>query len=643
MSGTLKILHLEDDADDAELVEAKLRSAWSACEITRAQNRAEFVAALEGTSCDVILADFALPTFDGLTALRMARETSPETPFVFVSGAMGEDMAVESLKRGATDYVLKNRLFRLPSAVERALGEAAERRRRREAEDALRASERSYRRFVERNAAGVIRSTIEGRILESNDSLAHMLGYESAAELQELRTTDLYFNLADQEALIGRLRGEKTLTGDEVLLKRKDGSPVWALLNISLLDGDSRENPVFEGTVIDITARKRVEGARERLAAIVESSDDAILAKSLEGIIESWNQGAERLYGYTAAEVVGRPVSILMQPNHPEEFEKMLQRVARGEAVKHYETSRVTKDGRIIDVSLTVSPIRDAAGNVTGASTVARDITERKRAEEEIKELNAALERRVAERTAELTAANKELEAFSYSVSHDLRAPLRAMDGFCQALQEDYADRLDLQGKTYLGRVRAASQRMDQLVEGILGLSRTARSEMRRETVNLSSIAHSVARELEAANPRRHVELVVAPGLLGYADANLIRVVLQNLLANAWKFTGKHPQARIEVGSVEHEGETAYFVRDDGAGFDMRYAQKLFGAFQRLHTPSEFEGTGIGLATLQRIIHRHGGRVWAEGEVEKGATVYFTLGKQSNGSRESRVWEPGSG
>jgi len=248
-------------------------------------------------------------------------------------------------------------------------------------------------------------------------------------------------------------------------------------------------------------------------------------------------------------------------------------------------------------------------------------IEERKRAQGEINKLNRELESRVAE----LAAANKELEAFAYSVSHDLRAPLRAMDGFCQALMEDYADKLDFEGKSYLQRVRAASQRMDQLVDGLLGLSRTARSEMRRTAVNMSAMAQTIALELQKAGPRRQVEFVIAPGLVVNADANLLRAVLQNLLGNSWKFTSKHPQARIEVGTVERESQTTYFVRDDGAGFEMAYANKLFGAFQRLHTPTEFEGTGIGLATVQRIIHRHGGRIWAEGGIEKGAVFFFTI------------------
>ncbi|OYE04158.1 hypothetical protein CDG79_14825 [Nostoc sp. 'Peltigera membranacea cyanobiont' 232] len=253
------------------------------------------------------------------------------------------------------------------------------------------------------------------------------------------------------------------------------------------------------------------------------------------------------------------------------------------------------------------------------------EINERKKAESEILRLNVQLEQRVAERTAQLEATNKEMEAFSYSVSHDLRAPLRSIDGFSQALLEDYADKLDALGQNYLQRVRAATQRMAQLIDDLLNLSRLTRSEMRCEKVDLSALVEAIATELHKTQPERQVEFAIAPGLVTNGDAHLLRVVLENLLGNAWKFTGKHQKARIEFGLLQQDDTNVYFVRDDGTGFDMAYIEKLFGAFQRLHAMTEFEGTGIGLATVQRIIHRHGGRVWAESAVEQGATFYFTL------------------
>jgi signal transduction histidine kinase len=243
----------------------------------------------------------------------------------------------------------------------------------------------------------------------------------------------------------------------------------------------------------------------------------------------------------------------------------------------------------------------------------------------DLQKANNELEQRVMERTAELEAANKELEAFSYSVSHDLRAPLRSIDGFSQAILEDYGDKLDAQGQSDLRRVRAATQRMAQLIDDMLNLSRVTRGEIKREQIDLSALVQSVGAEIQKAEPGRAVEFTVAKGVAVNGDPRLLRIVLENLLRNAWKFTGKHPGAKIEFGVSQNNGKPVYFVRDDGAGFDMAHVNKLFGAFQRLHAITEFHGTGVGLATIQRIVTRHGGRVWAEGKVEQGATFYFTL------------------
>jgi signal transduction histidine kinase len=249
----------------------------------------------------------------------------------------------------------------------------------------------------------------------------------------------------------------------------------------------------------------------------------------------------------------------------------------------------------------------------------------RRLAEQKLEQMNAELEQRVAERTRLLEAANKELEAFSYSVSHDLRAPLRSIDGFSQILGRKLGDQLDATGKDYLLRIQRASQRMGELIDDLLKLARVSRAELKKENMDLSRIARDVIEELQARAPGRQVEVAIEDGVVAQADGRLIRGVLENLLGNAWKFTARQDAARIAFGRCEIDGRTVCFVRDNGAGFDMQYANKLFGAFQRLHKTEEFEGTGVGLATVQRIINRHGGRVWAEGAVGEGATFYFTL------------------
>ncbi|PYQ22183.1 MAG: histidine kinase [Acidobacteria bacterium] len=266
---------------------------------------------------------------------------------------------------------------------------------------------------------------------------------------------------------------------------------------------------------------------------------------------------------------------------------------------------------------------RDEIGLLVGTFNEMLDQIQRQ--DSDLKEARADLERRVDTRTRDLAAANKELEAFSYSVSHDLRAPLRAIDGFSKAVLSGYGPQLDERGRHYLERVRAGTQRMAQLIDDLLGLARVSRRQLVRQRVNLSEVAGQVAAELARRQPSRQVRLDVQPGLSAEVDPHLLTIVLENLMGNAWKFTGKKAEAHVEVGQRADGPEPAFYVRDNGAGFDMEYADKLFGAFQRLHADTDFEGTGIGLATVQRIVARHGGRIWAEGGVDKGATFYFTL------------------
>ena len=282
-------------------------------------------------------------------------------------------------------------------------------------------------------------------------------------------------------------------------------------------------------------------------------------------------------------------------------------------------------DGSRCQILAYATPFHHETGRLEGAMNAVVDITERKRAEEELRQLNEELERRVAGRTAELVEANKELDAFAHSVSHDLRAPLRAISGFGQFLSEECASALDGRGRDYLRRMLDSAERMSTLIDDLMQFAHASRAELRRQPVDLSALAEEVARDLQLAGPKRVVKFVCAPGLHATGDSRLLRVVLVNLLGNAWKYTGKVAEPQVEFGCTGANGEGAFFIRDNGAGFDMRYVERLFGAFQRLHSMAEFEGTGVGLATVQRIIHRHGGRIWAEAGVNEGATFHFTL------------------
>lgn len=411
----------------------------------------------------------------------------------------------------------------------------------------------------------------------------------------------------------------------EIKNRAKDGSPYWVDTTIvPFLDAAGKPRQ-YVAIRADITERKAAEMAQLQLVAIVNSTDDAIIGKTLDGIITSWNSGAEKIFGYTVEEMLGQPVLKLIPPEHQAEEIDILARIGRGERLAQFETVRLRKDGSRVDVSLTISPILDGRGRIIGASKIARDITERKRAREQIQRLNADLERRVAERTAELETANKELEAFSYSVSHDLRAPLRAVSGFAGIVIEDFGGQLPAEGQRYLERIRSGGQRMGELIDDLLAFSRLSRQPLNRQLVDTRRVVQAALDETRAQREGRDLDLNVGELPACHGDPALLKQVWVNLVSNAVKYTRGKTPAVVEIGSARENDETVYFIRDNGTGFDMQYAGKLFGVFQRLHRDDEFEGTGVGLAIVQRIVHRHGGRVWAEAAIGRGATFYLTL------------------
>jgi PAS domain S-box-containing protein len=396
------------------------------------------------------------------------------------------------------------------------------------------------------------------------------------------------------------------------------------LVTILLLANITKRSQVIAHDAMRQAAQ--ADEQRLQLASIVESSDDAIIASDLNDAIQSFNKGAERLFGYAAHEVVGRSISQLLPEGQLGEEPALVARLRAGETVTPLETVRRRADGHLVDVSVTMSPIRESQGQIVGVSWAGRDISERKRAQLQIVRAREAAE-----------AANRELEAFSFSVAHDLRGPLRSIHGFSHILLKDYGPVLDAVAQTHLSRVQSSAKLMGRLIDALLELGRISRTDLSLQRVNLSHLASATAERLREFEPDRAVEFLIDDGLSEQGDSTLLGAVLDNLLGNAWKFTRNTLQARIEVGRTDDNGRSVYYVRDNGVGFDMAHASKLFGVFQRLHSSEEFEGTGVGLATVQRIIRRHGGDVWADATVGEGAAFYFTFGQAADSSRETQT------
>ncbi|SER45928.1 PAS domain S-box-containing protein [Nitrosomonas sp. Nm51] len=511
--------------------------------------------------------------------------------------------------------------------------------RRRQAEAKAQASEERYRGLLESAPDAIVIANSKGRVTMANAQTEKWFGYnrdDLIGQPIEKLVPDRFraAHPAHRQNYLASPVVRPMGAGLELYGRRKDGSEFPVEISLSPLQTD--QGVLVTSIIRDITARKHAEEAQEqtwmRYQKLVNNLPVGVYRNKPDQtgrFLEANQAMADILEAESIEQLLAYPFSELYCD--PADRKTFIDTVMGQGHVHNHEVRLKTLRGREFHAALTAVMKKDVTDEIY-FDGILEDVSERKEAERKIRQLNDGLRAR----SVALETINQELEAFSYSVSHDLRAPLRAIDGFSRTLLNEYTDRLDEKGRDRLCRVRAAAQRMANLIDDLLKLSRITRAELKRESVDLSQLAGEVIALLREDEPERTVRFSIQPGMIAHGDARLLRVVMDNLLGNAWKFTNHRAEAAIEVGCNPDETLT-YFVRDNGAGFDMAYADKLFGAFQRLHDASEFSGTGIGLATVQRVIHKHGGRIWARSAVDQGAVFYFTLNEQKTNAKKDNT------
>jgi PAS domain S-box-containing protein len=511
-------------------------------------------------------------------------------------------------------------------------GSAIDITERKRADEALRESERRYRRLYESMMDCFVQTRMSGEIVLVNPSYLAMLGY-SEEEVSKLRYQDLTperWHLLELEIVRTQVlpRGYSEVYEKEYI--KKDGTVLPVELRTFLLRDAEGQPAGMWAIVRDITERKRVDEAlkksEEKYRNLFDNAVEGVFQSTPEGRLIGANMAFSRMFGYESPEeAIGTLMDIgRMMYLNPDDRKRAVSILLETGDLKDFQCRMRRKDGSIFWASYNsrFTEIPDGTPSFEGFIV---DITERKRAEEEIKKLNTELEQRVIERTIKLEAANKELEAFSYSVSHDLRAPLRAIDGFSSIIMKEYTDKLDAEGIRLLNVICTNAKHMDQLITDLLALSQVTKSEKKLSRIDMTTLAHSIYHEIASPEVQQKFAFSVAPLPDGNGDPVLLRQVWGNLLSNAVKFTLPRDERRIEISGHTEKGINIYSIKDTGVGFNPKYTHKLFGVFQRLHKSSEFEGNGVGLAIVQRIIHRHGGRVWAEGTINEGAAFFFSL------------------
>ncbi|MEY2466460.1 MAG: hypothetical protein QOD03_981 [Verrucomicrobiota bacterium] len=536
---------------------------------------------------------------------------------------------------GAANRTADERLRNIACLQQKANSLEAEIEKRKCVEADLRRSKEELTTFIENISLGLHWVGADGVILWANAAEYEMLGY-TREEYIGHSITEFHADREVIEDILNRLnRGEK-LHNQEARLKCKDGSIKTVLIDSSVL----WENGRFVHTQCftrDITEQKLAEKTGRLYAAIVESSEDAIISKDLNGIINSWNAGAQRMFGYTASEIIGKPILVLIPPDHYNEEPNIVDRIRRGQRIEHYETIRRRKDGSLIEISLTVSPVKNAAGQIIGASKIVRDITEQKRNERALTEAHLQLakakdelELRVQERTSSLREAITQMEEFSYSVSHDLRAPVRAMRCYAEVLLEDYGERLDDHAKKYLDRIVSGGTRMDRLIEDILTYSRLNRREIQLQPVALDRLVREIVQQYPEMRSAR-AEIVIQGKLLSVIghEPSLTQAI-SNLLNNAVKFVASGVTPRVRIRTERRDDQVRLWIEDNGIGIKPEYQHRLFGMFERIHPEKSYEGTGIGLAIVRKAAERMGGKAGVESDGLTGSNFWIQLPPATN-------------
>jgi PAS domain S-box-containing protein len=572
---------------------------------------------------DLIILDVQMPELDGFEVAQILKSNkrTKDIPVIFVSAEMtGHESVMKGFGEGAIDYLQKPLNADITQAKVSILLQLQKQKR-----------ELLYKTLALEKYALLINNSADLiciiepqklRFEEVNEAVTKLLGYTPS----EIKGTSLLLYLFEED----RTKVQQLVADNkdnfflETQIYCKDRSIKWLSWNIVCKNG------TWFANARDITEIKEVEEIRNYLSIVVKQSKDAIYLHNADGKIISWNKGAEEIYGFSEEEALRMfiwnivPEQLLSQAN------EVIQSILKGGKVELLHTKRITKFGKLIDVMFSASVITDVNGDLRSVAITERDITQQILADREIKQLNTDLKGNVAE----LELTNNELESFSYSVSHDLRAPLRGINGYAQMILEDYGSGFNEEMKRLFLSIQRNAAKMGALIDDLLEFSRLGRKELTKVPIDLFAMAEQVIKEQTKENNWKGT-ITVDSLLPAEGDPTLLAQVFTNLVSNAIKYSGKKEKPTVHIGSYEENNEHVYFVNDNGAGFNMEYAHKLFGVFQRLHSSNEFEGTGVGLAIVQRVITRHRGRVWAEGKLNEGAKFYFSLPKPESNNHQN--------